>query len=76
MKATATLTRAMAQVGMSTAADVAKAMGQASSTEADVPTLEASNAEVIGWDGAIDTAKLEIGDVKAGPRLASKPVTQ
>ncbi len=44
---TAALTRAMAQAGMSTAADVAKAKGQASSTEADVPTLEASYAEAM-----------------------------
>ncbi|RWC34696.1 MAG: efflux transporter outer membrane subunit [Mesorhizobium sp.] len=46
-KQTAVLTRTMAQVGMSTAADVAKAMGQASSTEADVPTLEAGYAEAV-----------------------------
>ncbi|TWI36064.1 NodT family efflux transporter outer membrane factor (OMF) lipoprotein [Mesorhizobium tianshanense] len=44
---TAALTRTMQQAGMSTAADVAKAMGQASSTEADVPTLEASYAEAV-----------------------------
>ncbi|MEW6634422.1 MAG: efflux transporter outer membrane subunit [Pseudomonadota bacterium] len=44
---TADLTRMMAQAGTATAADVAKAMGQASSTEADVPTLEASYAEAV-----------------------------
>jgi outer membrane protein, multidrug efflux system len=50
MKAPATLTRAMAQADMSTAADVAKAMGQAGSTGADVPTLEASRAmHQLGW---------------------------
>ncbi|RWC34700.1 MAG: efflux transporter outer membrane subunit [Mesorhizobium sp.] len=46
-KQTAVLTRTMQQAGMSTAADVAKAMGQASSTEADVPALEASYAEAV-----------------------------
>ncbi|MET3579346.1 NodT family efflux transporter outer membrane factor (OMF) lipoprotein [Mesorhizobium robiniae] len=46
-KQTAVLTRTMAQAGMSTAADVAKAMGQASSTEADVPALEATYAEAM-----------------------------
>jgi multidrug efflux system outer membrane protein len=44
---TAVLTRTMQQAGMSTAADVAKAMGQASSTEADVPALEASYSEAV-----------------------------
>ncbi|MFB9980091.1 efflux transporter outer membrane subunit [Mesorhizobium kowhaii] len=44
---TAELTRTMAQAGTATAADVAKAMGQASSTEAAVPTLEASFAEAV-----------------------------
>ncbi|TSE02911.1 efflux transporter outer membrane subunit [Mesorhizobium intechi] len=44
---TAELTRAMAQAGTATAADVAKAMGQASSTEADIPTLEAGYAETV-----------------------------
>ncbi|MBZ9995898.1 efflux transporter outer membrane subunit [Mesorhizobium sp. BH1-1-4] len=44
---TAELTRTMAQAGTATAADVAKAMGQASSTEASVPTLEASYAEAV-----------------------------
>ncbi|CCV10753.1 efflux transporter outer membrane subunit [Mesorhizobium sp. STM 4661] len=44
---TAVLTRTMAQAGTATAADVAKAMGQASSTEADVPSLEASYAEAV-----------------------------
>ncbi|CCV04579.1 copper/silver efflux system, outer membrane component [Mesorhizobium metallidurans STM 2683] len=46
-KQTAVLTRTMAQAGTATAADVAKAMGQASSTEADVPTLEAGYAEAV-----------------------------
>ncbi|MDX8497406.1 efflux transporter outer membrane subunit [Mesorhizobium sp. VK4C] len=44
---TAELTRTMALAGTATAADVAKAMGQASGTEADVPTLEASYAEAV-----------------------------
>lgn len=44
---TAALTRTMAEAGSATAADVAKAMGQASSTEADVPTLEASYTEAV-----------------------------
>ncbi|MDX8449313.1 efflux transporter outer membrane subunit [Mesorhizobium captivum] len=44
---TAELTRMMALAGTATAADVAKAMGQASSTEADVPTLEANYAEAV-----------------------------
>ncbi|RUT99823.1 efflux transporter outer membrane subunit [Mesorhizobium sp. USDA-HM6] len=44
---TAELTRTMALAGTATAADVAKAMGQASSTEADVPTLEANCAEAV-----------------------------
>ncbi|PWJ94808.1 NodT family efflux transporter outer membrane factor (OMF) lipoprotein [Mesorhizobium loti] len=44
---TAELTRTMAQAGTATAADVAKAMGQASSTEAAVPTLEASYTQAV-----------------------------
>ncbi|TPN42955.1 efflux transporter outer membrane subunit [Mesorhizobium sp. B1-1-9] len=44
---TAALTRTMALAGSATAADVAKAMGQAASTEASVPTLEASYAEAV-----------------------------
>ncbi|RUZ65616.1 efflux transporter outer membrane subunit [Mesorhizobium sp. M7A.F.Ca.US.007.01.1.1] len=44
---TAELTRTMAQAGTATAADVAKAMGQAASTEAAVPTLEASYAQAV-----------------------------
>ncbi|AEH87701.1 efflux transporter outer membrane subunit [Mesorhizobium opportunistum] len=44
---TAELTRTMALAGSATAADVAKAMGQAASTEASVPTLEASYAEAV-----------------------------
>jgi len=44
---TAELTRAKAAAGSATAADVAKAMGQAASTEASVPTLEASYAEAV-----------------------------
>ena len=44
---TAELTRTMALAGTATAADVAKAEGQASSTEAGVPSLEASYAEAV-----------------------------
>ncbi|BCG72139.1 RND transporter [Mesorhizobium sp. 113-1-2] len=44
---TAELTRTMALAGSATAADVAKVMGQAASTEAAVPTLEASYAEAV-----------------------------
>lgn len=44
---TAELTRKMAEAGTATAADVARAMGQASSTEADIPTLETSYAEAV-----------------------------
>jgi multidrug efflux system outer membrane protein len=44
---TAELTRTMAQAGTATAADVAKAMGQAASTEAAVPTLEASYMQAV-----------------------------
>lgn len=44
---TAQLTRTMAQAGSATAADVAKAEGQASSTEAGIPSLEASYAEAV-----------------------------
>ncbi|CAN7441426.1 efflux transporter outer membrane subunit [Mesorhizobium sp. LjRoot246] len=44
---TAEFTRTMAQAGTATAADVAKAMGQAASTEAAVPTLEASYAQAL-----------------------------
>ncbi|WP_292367071.1 efflux transporter outer membrane subunit [Mesorhizobium sp.] len=44
---TAALTRVQAQAGTATAADVAKAMGQAASTEANVPTLRASYAEAV-----------------------------
>lgn len=44
---TAELTRTMALAGSATAADVAKAMGQAASTEAAVPTLEANYAEAV-----------------------------
>ncbi|RVA66471.1 efflux transporter outer membrane subunit, partial [Mesorhizobium sp. M7A.F.Ca.CA.001.08.2.1] len=44
---TAELTRTMAQAGTATAADVAKAMGQAASTEAAVPTLEASYTQAV-----------------------------
>jgi outer membrane protein, multidrug efflux system len=46
-KQTAALTRTMAEAGTATAADVAKAMGQASSTEADVPTLQANYAAAV-----------------------------
>lgn len=44
---TAALTRMMAEAGTATAADVAKAMGQAASTGAEVPTLEANYAEAV-----------------------------
>ncbi|TIU76498.1 MAG: RND transporter, partial [Mesorhizobium sp.] len=44
---TAQLTRTMALAGSATAADVAKAEGQASGTEAGVPSLEASYAEAV-----------------------------
>lgn len=44
---TAALTRTMAQAGTATAADVAKAEGQAASTEANVPQLEAGYAEAV-----------------------------
>lgn len=44
---TAELTRMMAQAGTATSADVAKAMGQASSTEADLPGLEANYVEAV-----------------------------
>lgn len=44
---TAELTRTLALAGTASSADVAKAEGQASSTEAAVPTLEASYAEAV-----------------------------
>ncbi|ESY64024.1 MULTISPECIES: efflux transporter outer membrane subunit [Mesorhizobium] len=44
---TAELTRMMALAGTATAADVAKAMGQASGTEAEIPTLETSYAQAV-----------------------------
>lgn len=44
---TAQLTRTLALAGTASSADVAKAEGQASGTEAAVPTLEASYAEAV-----------------------------
>ncbi|MFD1984596.1 efflux transporter outer membrane subunit [Mesorhizobium newzealandense] len=44
---TVAITRTRAKAGLVTAADVAKAKAQASSTEAEVPTLEASYAETV-----------------------------
>ncbi|MER8432983.1 efflux transporter outer membrane subunit [Mesorhizobium caraganae] len=44
---TAALTRTMLLAGTGTAADVAKAQGQASATAADVPSLEASYAQAV-----------------------------
>lgn len=44
---TAALTRTMLLAGTATAADVAKAQGQASATAADVPSLEASYAQAV-----------------------------
>lgn len=44
---TAALTRTRLEAGAASAVDVANASGQASSTEADVPTLEASYAQAV-----------------------------
>jgi len=44
---TADLTRNKFEAGASSAVDVANAIGQASSTEADIPTLEVSYAEAV-----------------------------
>ncbi|WP_421915110.1 efflux transporter outer membrane subunit [Mesorhizobium sp.] len=73
---TAELTRQMALAGTATAADVAKAMGQASSTEATVPTLEASYAEAVhrlsvltGRPPAALSERLKRGAPIPAPRL-------
>jgi len=73
---TAELTRQMALAGTATAADVAKAMGQASSTEAAVPTLEASYAEAVhrlsvltGRPPAALSERLKRGAPIPAPRL-------
>ncbi len=73
---TAELTRQMALAGTATAADVAKAMGQASSTEAAIPTLEASYAEamhrlsvLIGRPPAALSERLKRGAPIPAPRL-------
>ncbi|QKC89565.1 efflux transporter outer membrane subunit [Mesorhizobium sp. NZP2234] len=73
---TAELTRTMALAGSATAADVAKAMGQAASTEAAVPTLEASYAEAVhrlsvltGRPPAALSERLKRGKPIPSPRL-------
>ena len=73
---TAELTRQMALAGTATAADVAKAMGQASSTEAAIPTLEASYAETVhrlsvltGRPPAALSERLKRGAPIPAPRL-------
>ncbi|TRC77488.1 efflux transporter outer membrane subunit [Mesorhizobium sp. WSM4307] len=73
---TAELTRTMALAGSATAADVAKAMGQAASTEATVPTLEASYAEAVhrlsvltGRPPAALSVRLKRGGPIPSPRL-------
>ncbi|TPM99831.1 efflux transporter outer membrane subunit [Mesorhizobium sp. B2-1-3A] len=73
---TAELTRTMALAGSATAADVAKAMGQAASTEAEVPTLEASYAEAVhrlsvltGRPPAALSERLKRGKPIPSPRL-------
>ncbi|PBB66408.1 RND transporter [Mesorhizobium sp. WSM4312] len=73
---TAELTRTMALAGSATAADVAKAMGQAASTEAAVPTLEASYAEAVhrlsvltGRRPAALSVRLKRGRPIPSPRL-------
>jgi multidrug efflux system outer membrane protein len=73
---TAELTRSMAVAGTATAADVAKAMGQASGTEAAVPTLEASYAEAVhrlsvltGRPPAALSERLKRGAPIPAPRL-------
>ncbi|UDL86999.1 efflux transporter outer membrane subunit [Mesorhizobium sp. PAMC28654] len=73
---TAELTRQMALAGTATAADVAKAMGQASSTEAAIPTLEASYAEAVhrlsvltGRPPAALSERLKRGAPIPAPRL-------
>ncbi|WP_027052371.1 efflux transporter outer membrane subunit [Mesorhizobium erdmanii] len=74
---TAELTRTMALAGSATAADVAKAMGQAASTEATVPTLEASYAEAVhrlsvltGRPPAALSERLKRGKPIPSPRLS------
>ncbi|RAZ89046.1 RND transporter [Mesorhizobium hawassense] len=73
---TAELTRTMARAGTATAADVAKAMGQASSTEATIPSLEASYAEAVhrlsvltGRPPATLVERLKRGTPIPAPRL-------
>ncbi|QKC95935.1 efflux transporter outer membrane subunit [Mesorhizobium sp. NZP2298] len=73
---TAELTRTMALAGSATAADVAKAMGQAAGTEAEVPTLEASYAEAVhrlsvltGRPPAALSERLKRGKPIPSPRL-------
>ncbi|MGX5805392.1 efflux transporter outer membrane subunit [Bradyrhizobium sp. Arg314] len=73
---TAELTRTMELAGSATAADVAKAMGQAASTEAAVPTLEASYAEAVhrlsvftGRPPAALSERLKRGAPIPAPRL-------
>ena len=73
---TAEFTRTMALAGTATAADVANAMGQASSTEAAVPTLEASYAEAVhrlsvltGRPPAALSERLKRGAPIPAPRL-------
>lgn len=73
---TAELTRTMLLAGSATAADVAKAMGQAASTEAAVPTLEASYAEAVhrlsvltGRPPAALAERLKRGKPIPSPRL-------
>jgi NodT family efflux transporter outer membrane factor (OMF) lipoprotein len=73
---TAELTRQMALAGTATAADVAKATGQAAGTEAAVPTLEASYAEAVhrlsvltGRPPAALSERLKRGAPIPAPRL-------
>ncbi|MGX8013715.1 efflux transporter outer membrane subunit [Mesorhizobium sp. ORM8.1] len=73
---TAQLTRTMALAGTATAADVAKAEGQASGTEADVPSLRAGYAEAVhrisvltGRPPAAPSERLKRGVPIPSPRL-------
>src|SRR5205085_2397270 len=73
---TAQLTRTMALAGTATAADVAKAEGQASGTEADVPSLRAGYAEAVhrlsvltGRPPAALSERLKRGAPIPSPRL-------
>lgn len=73
---TAQLTRTMALAGSATAADVAKAEGQASGTEAGVPSLEAGYAEAVhrlsvltGRPPAALTERLKLVKPIPAPRL-------